>query len=745
MYNIDGLRMGPVRMKQNRDINKECDEYLRYLASYKFSLYDCEPQEDERNWIARWNGTHSDSGVTNPPYIHEVIKGSKYRGNIDSYSLGGYTVTMYDSNWNLVVDLLESEIWMDKLTRAVFVELVIANMNVNVFSQIKIVFETPVYGGVFVSYTVDSFRPYPYVDWIDFLFLILQCIWFLLLCYIIFKEAKAMHKLGWRSYIKEPWHVVESLNVTLALTSIVFFAMRSYKVVKTVEFMKNNPNEYVDFDPVMRWDTAYSLTIALVLFIAIIQLYQPMDFSKQLTALKMALKETGPRLIMYSVTFMLLLLLFSHVMTISFGDQFGAFVDFMRSFYYLFGMLLGILRYSDVVESDMTMLRLMFTIFMVAGNFILLNMFISVINEGLSYMHENPEKAEFDVELSEYLKDKLTGWWYSLTGRTSKPKFARVRRGGPWNKELELYYSLLEEREISPLEENEVVLHQAQVDVKADTAVDWFDAIASDRLTETEKAHIPVSEEVDRKECTVRLAIKTIIWDMLLSNNKMSDFMARQSTPIQDDEAEDYQCLSQTGGRIGADGGRLEVMPGTWMVIHPGTFDYPTFVSVQAFTSSLFASYIVELEAESPLKKPFKVCLPFKDGKRRDYCNVFAQRDDGPWTLAYNSVTCFSESLWCMCQPRGDERKFRVAAKATKKSATKAGVTLDAEFVSAQLVSALMKEEDEEKKEAVTEMVVHGAADKWRKLKKGESKERVEKLTKVYGDQSSKLSDLELL
>lgn len=44
-----------------------------------------------------------------------------------------------------------------------------------------------------------------------------------------------------------------------------------------------------------------------------------------------------------------------------------------------------------------------------------------------------------------------------------------MRRGGPWNKELELYYSLLEEREISPLEEKEVVLHQAQVDVKADT------------------------------------------------------------------------------------------------------------------------------------------------------------------------------------------------------------------------------------------------------------------------------------
>ena len=54
----------------------------------------------------------------------------------------------------------------------------------------------------------------------------------------------AMHKLGWWEYLTEPWHVVETLNVTLALLSIVFFAMRSYRVVKTVEFMKNNPCKF---------------------------------------------------------------------------------------------------------------------------------------------------------------------------------------------------------------------------------------------------------------------------------------------------------------------------------------------------------------------------------------------------------------------------------------------------------------------------------------------------------------------
>ena len=68
-----------------------------------------------------------------------------------------------------------------------------------------------------------------------------------------------------------------------------------------------------------------------------------------------------------------------------------------------------------------------------------------------------------------WLQNKLRGWWHSLRGTAGKTGFARVRRGGPWNKELELYYSLLEEKQVGKLEENEVVLHQANVDVKADT------------------------------------------------------------------------------------------------------------------------------------------------------------------------------------------------------------------------------------------------------------------------------------
>lgn len=65
---------------------------------------------------------------------------------------------------------------------------------------------------------------------------------------------------------------------------------------------------------------------------------------------------------------------------------------------------------------------------------------------------------------------KLQSWWYALTGRArgSKRYLAKVRRGGPWNKELELYYSLMEGRQVTAIDEEGALQHQTDVDEKAD-------------------------------------------------------------------------------------------------------------------------------------------------------------------------------------------------------------------------------------------------------------------------------------
>ena len=67
-------------------------------------------------------------------------------------------------------------------------------------------------------------------------------------------------------------------------------------------------------------------------------------------------------------------------------------------------MVLAFFKYSQTIDSDSSVIKLLFVTFMIAGNFILLNLFISVITEGLAFMRANPEEVKFDELLEEYLK-----------------------------------------------------------------------------------------------------------------------------------------------------------------------------------------------------------------------------------------------------------------------------------------------------------------------------------------------------
>ena len=57
-----------------------------------------------------------------------------------------------------MVDDLASSLWLDKYTRAVFVELAVFNPNVNLFSVITLLVEFPQTNAVTHSVTVNTFR-----------------------------------------------------------------------------------------------------------------------------------------------------------------------------------------------------------------------------------------------------------------------------------------------------------------------------------------------------------------------------------------------------------------------------------------------------------------------------------------------------------------------------------------------------------------------------------------------------------
>ena len=64
--------------------------------------------------------------------------------------------------------------WIDKHTRAVFVDIMLYNANTNLFSAAKVVFELPPIGGVHLTSRVESSNLFMYVTQWDYLVLLLQ-------------------------------------------------------------------------------------------------------------------------------------------------------------------------------------------------------------------------------------------------------------------------------------------------------------------------------------------------------------------------------------------------------------------------------------------------------------------------------------------------------------------------------------------------------------------------------------------
>lgn len=60
-------------------------------------------------------------------------------------------------------------------------------------------------------------------------------------------------------------------------------------------------------------------------------------------------------------------------------------------------------------------------------------------------------------------------------------------------------------------------------------AIDVFSAVSNNKLTDEEKNSMVRCSTHGKNEHTVRAAIKTVIWDMILSNDKARLFITKQS------------------------------------------------------------------------------------------------------------------------------------------------------------------------------------------------------------------------
>ena len=156
--------------------------------------------------------------------------------------------------------------WLDRGTRAVFLDFTVYNANINMFCAIRLILECPAAGGCMPSYSFRTVKLIRYVTPFDYAILGLEILFVIFLVYYTIEEAFEIkiHKL---KYFKEVWNILDVCILILGYICVAFNIYRTISVGNILDGLLANPNQYASFETLVIGQLNFNYTIAILTFL----------------------------------------------------------------------------------------------------------------------------------------------------------------------------------------------------------------------------------------------------------------------------------------------------------------------------------------------------------------------------------------------------------------------------------------------------------------------------------------------
>ena len=129
--------------------------------------------------------------------------------------------------------------WVDDQTRAIFVDTVLFNVNTNLFTIVKFLYESPLSGGLISLQDIESIRLYTYVGQKGFLLIIMQLLWALVFILSTTRDIFRLCRIGGK-YFADSWNWVKLVNFGAVCFTLVTFGAKTVHIQMAVEELKTN-------------------------------------------------------------------------------------------------------------------------------------------------------------------------------------------------------------------------------------------------------------------------------------------------------------------------------------------------------------------------------------------------------------------------------------------------------------------------------------------------------------------------
>ncbi|KAL9957163.1 hypothetical protein ACROYT_G038767 [Oculina patagonica] len=419
--------LGVARLRQLR-IKKNTCEYKRvfhHIISECNDFYSME-EEDQGSYLPGWKGeplvpssnlsvtpapTPSKAPQPKGPWVYqsgEDLKTFPYWGYKATYSAGGFVQNLpRDANDSLkITGNLSVTDWLDRYTRAIFSEFAIYNANTNLFCVVTLLFEQLPTGSFSPYPSILTLRLFRYVGGEMYFVLTCEIMYLLFSAFFVFKEIRMFVKKG-REHLKNPWSIMEIFVTLLSLTAVGLYFARLKFTNDALRDMNNDHSGFVSFHYTAFLDEWLKCIIGIIVFLSFLKLFRLLRFNRRMSLLQQVLKRCFTSLMSFMFMFALAFLAFALLATLVFGQAMEGFGTFLRSCASLMDTILGKFTLKEMTAANRIIGPIFFYSYTISMVFVLINMFLSIINDAFTDVRSDVEKQSNEFEIVDFMVHRL--------------------------------------------------------------------------------------------------------------------------------------------------------------------------------------------------------------------------------------------------------------------------------------------------------------------------------------------------
>ena len=363
--------------------------------------------EDKSDYGDNWSSTLTNSKISDS-FLYKnsgSLDGLPYYGKFTSYNGGGYIFKLNgeaaDIQSNLF--LLQRANWIDSQTRSVFIEFILYNPNINLFSVCTILIEILPTGNLIKSSRFDSI----YLVGLDLkggdaMVVAFYVLYIIAIIFVMVKEGRQIMKLKW-GYFKIFWNYVDICLIAFSWASLFMFIYSLYSAYSFKSYLKDTAGkDYVKMQWINYWNELLGIFLAICICFATLRLMKLLRFNSTITQLIDAIKKSFKELAALSLIFLIQFIGFSQALYLILNDKLFSFSTVVKTLENCFEILLGKFNAADMMTASPILSPIIFSGYNVLSLMILLNLMIALLGDNYINIKNNSHENEFYLFLSGY-------------------------------------------------------------------------------------------------------------------------------------------------------------------------------------------------------------------------------------------------------------------------------------------------------------------------------------------------------